>query len=222
MDDRLDVIFEGLKQKSTTKQTIYRNTCITFEKLKRISAELVEELSNRISPVDSHVVIEFRNISDFEFHIKFSGDLLIFIMHSNIITFPETHEFMKTPYVEGDFRRRFFGNIMAYNFMADTLKYHRMDDYGYLLGRLLVNIENHFYLQSVKQLDLVRHDMEHNVIDDEILRILVESAMIAAINNDLVAPKLSEIKKITYKEKVENQQLSGGRKVGFIFSFDKV
>ncbi|WP_192821441.1 hypothetical protein [Rufibacter sp. LB8] len=221
MEDRLESIFEGLKQKSSTKQTIFRNTRDTFEQLRSCAVELVENLKQRISEVDANVVIEYRSVNDFEFHVKFSGDLLIFVMHSNVITLPEEHELMRSHYVEEDFRRRFFGHIMAYNFMADSIKYNRLNDPGYLLGRVLINIDNHFYLEGVKQLDLSYNDMAKNKVESSILRVFIESAMIASVNNDLVAPDVEEIRKITVKQKLEEQQISTPQKVGFAFSFQR-
>jgi hypothetical protein len=216
--DRLDQIFEGLKQKSTAKQAIYRNTQAAFDCLRLVSQELVVELTRRLTPLDSSVVIEYRSINDMEFHIRFSGDLLVFVMHSNIVTFPDEYGPMPSKYVEADFRRRFFGHIMAYNFMADSIKYQRMNDPGYLVGRLLVNIENHYFLEGVQQLELPDNDMSDNRITPNAMRLFVESAMIAAVNNDLVAPLLPEIQKISVKQKLENQQVSRGSKVGFSFS----
>jgi hypothetical protein len=221
MEDKLEVIFEGLKQKSITKQTIFRNTKETFDQLRECAADIVDKLSRKITEVDSTVVIEYRNINDFEFQIKFSGDLLIFVMHSNVVTFPEEHELMANPYVEEDFRRRFFGHIMAYNFMADSIKYGRMSDPGYLLARLLINVENHFFLEGVTQLDLPYTDIAKNTIDEQALRLFIESAMVAAVNNDLMAPDIDDIKKITVKQKMENQQVSRGQKLGFSFSFEQ-
>jgi hypothetical protein len=221
MEDKLEVIFEGLKQKSVTKQTIFRNTKETFDQLRECASTIVDKLSRKITEVDSTVVIEYRNINDFEFQIKFSGDLLIFVMHSNVVTFPEDHELMANPYVEEDFRRRFFGHIMAYNFMADSIKYGRMNDPGYLLARLLINVENHFFLEGVTQLDLPYTDLAKNTIDEEALRLFIESAMVAAVNNDLMAPDIDDIKKITVKQKMENQQVSRGQKLGFSFSFEQ-
>ena len=52
---------------------------------------------------------------------------------------------------------------------------------------------------------------------EDALRLFVESAMIAAVNNDLIAPPLTDIQKITVKQKLENQQVSRGSKVGFSF-----
>ncbi len=221
MEDRLEAIFEGLKQKSTTKQTIYRNTQDIFEKMRVAAADIVAILSKKITEVDSNVVIEYRNINEFEFHIKFSGDLLIFVMHSNVITFPDDHELMTSDYVEEDFRRRFFGHIMAYNFMADSIKYNRMNDPGYLLARILINVENHFYIEGVSELDLEDNDISKNIVDDKALRLFIESAMVASVNNDLIAPALEDIKKISVKQKMENQQVSRGQKLGFSFSYEQ-
>lgn len=218
MEDKIEVIFEGLKQKSTVKQAIYRNTKEVFERMKLAAIEIVNQLSERISKVDSHVVVEFRNVNEFEFQVKFSGDLLVFVMHSNIVTFPEEHPIMQTEYVQEDFKRRFYGHIMAYNFMADSIKYSRMSDPGYLLGRLLIDYECHFFVEGVKEFDLSKQDISKYKITDEVLRLLVENAMIACVNNDLMAPPLQDIKKITVREKIENQQVSKGSKLGFSFT----
>lgn len=216
--DRLDQIFDGLKEKSTAKQAIFRNTQAAFDCLRQVSQELGVELARRLTNFDASVVIEYRSINDMEFHIKFSGDLLVFVMHSNVITFPDDYGPMPSAYVAEAFRRRFFGHIMAYNFMADSIKYQRMNDPGYLVGRLLINIDNHYFLEGVQQLELPNNDMSDNLVTPEAMRLFVESAMIAAINNDLIAPPLLDIQKISVKQKLENQQVSRGSKVGFSFS----
>ena len=52
--DRLDLIFEGLKQKSTAKQAIFRNTSAAFDLLRQVSQELMLELSRRITAARFH------------------------------------------------------------------------------------------------------------------------------------------------------------------------
>ncbi|RDV15730.1 hypothetical protein DXT99_06885 [Pontibacter diazotrophicus] len=223
MEDKLDDIINGLHQKSKTKQAIYRNTKETFNRMKEISQELVAELTERITRLDGDVLIEYKNVGEHEFQVKFSGDLLVFVMHSNIITFPDDYEIMRSNYVEEDFRRRFFGHIMAYNFMADTIKYNRLDDPGYLVGRMLINIDKHFCIEGVRQLDLPKEkilNMEENRISDKALRTIVESAMIAAVNNDLMGQDVSDIERTTLKQKLENSQLTKPRKLGFQISHE--
>ncbi|MFD3000560.1 hypothetical protein ACFS7Z_09330 [Pontibacter toksunensis] len=223
MEDKLDDIINGLHQKSKTKQAIYRNTKETFNRMKEISQELVAELTERLTKLDDNVAIEYKNVGEHEFQIKFSGDLLVFVMHSNIITFPDDYEIMRSDYVEEDFRRRFFGHIMAYNFMADTIKYNRLEDPGYLVGRMLVNIDMHFCIEGVRQLDLPKEkisNIEENKINDKTLRIIVESAMIAAVNNDLMGQDVSDIERITLKQKLENTHVTKPRKLGFQISHE--
>lgn len=215
MEDKLDDIINGLQQKSSTKQTIYRNTKETFDELKVVAQELVKEVSERMGNIDQSVQVEYKDIHEYEFNIRFSGDLLIFIMHSNIITFPDDYEIMKSTYVEEDFRRRFFGHIMAYNFMADSVKHGRLDDPGYLIGRMLINVEKHYCLEGVKQLDLPFEGFSKQPIEDDVLRIIIESAMIAAVNNDLMGQDVSDIEKISLKQKYDNMHLTQTRKVGF-------
>lgn len=223
MEDRLDDIINGLHHKSRTKQVIYRNTKETFERMKQISQQLVVELTERVTQQDADVVMEYRSVGEHEFQIKFSGDLLVFVMHTNVITFPDDYEIMRSEYVEEDFRRCFFGHIMAYNFMADTIKYNRLDDPGYLVGRMLINIENHFCIEGVKQLDLPFDkitDFAKNELNDKVLRVIVESAMVASVNNDLMGQDVSDIERITLKQKLENMHLSKPRKLGFQVSHE--
>ncbi|QCR25049.1 hypothetical protein [Pontibacter sp. SGAir0037] len=218
MEDRLDSIVNGMQQKSATKQLIFRNTKETFAKLKEVAREVVDELSERITQYDANIIIEYKEINEYEFNIKFSGDLLIFIMHSNIITFPDDYKIMQSSYVQEDFRRRFFGHIMAYNFMADSIKYGRLDDPGYLIGRMLINFEKHFCLEGVKQMDLPFEGFSKNPLKDEDLRIIVESAMIAAVNNDLMGQDVSDIEKISLKQKFDNMHLTSNKKLGFMMN----
>jgi hypothetical protein len=221
-DDRLNLIAQGLSGKASAKQAIFRATQSAFDVLRQVSQELCLELTQRITTtVDASVRIEYYPVNGMEFHIRFSGDLLVFVMHSNIVTFPDSFGPMGTPYVQADFRRRFFGHIMAYNFMADSIKYQRLSDPGYLVGRLLVNIDSHYFLEGVEQLELPDHDMSDNPVTAAAMRLFVESAMIAAVNNDLIAPPMQDIQKISVKQKLENQQVSRGSKVGFSFSHEQ-
>jgi hypothetical protein len=221
-DDRLALIAQGLSGKASAKQAIFRATQSAFDVLRQVSQELCLELTQRITTtVDASVRIEYYPVNGMEFHIRFSGDLLVFVMHSNIVTFPDSFGPMATPYVEADFRRRFFGHIMAYNFMADSIKYQRLSDPGYLVGRLLVNIDSHYFLEGVQQLELPGHDMSESPVTAAAMRLFVESAMIAAVNNDLIAPPMQDIQKISVKQKLENQQVSRASKVGFSFSHEQ-
>ncbi len=214
-EDKTEAIVSALKYKASTKQLIYRNTMEIFSRMKAIAEEVTDELAARFAAIDPHVIIEYSDKNQFEFHVKFSGDLLVFTMHSNVITFPPDHILYKNEYCQEDSRRIFFGHIMVYNFMADSIKYNRLHDPGYFVARLLLNFENHFYVEGVKQLNFLHPDVATNIIAEDILKLFIESAMLLAIETDLQAPPLQEIMVISLQEKTDNMMVHGGEKVGF-------
>jgi hypothetical protein len=215
MNDKIELIVEALKEKACLKQKIYRATLVVFQEIKDIAEGLAVELDSRFDQIDNSVHIEYKEVNEFEFHLKFSGDLLIFTMHSNIVTFPEEHILSKSPYVQEDSRRGFFGHIMVYNYMADSLKYNRLNDPGYLLARMMLNLDLHFYIEGVRQLNFLYPDIAENLINKDILRLFIEDAMITAIGHDLYAPTYQEIQMLPLGAKLQNQMVSGGSKVGF-------
>ncbi|MEM7037724.1 MAG: hypothetical protein AAF570_12145 [Bacteroidota bacterium] len=218
MQDKLDQIVQALKDKACTKQSIYRQTMDIFNQMKTIAETIAEVLSAQFDDIDKNVIIEYKEINEFEFHLKFSGDLLIFTMHSNVTTFPQDHVILKSPYVQEQKARGYFGSIMVYNFMADSLKYNRQNDPGYLLARRFVNQEGHFYIEGVRQLSFLYPDIAKNKMNAEILKTFIESAMVIAIAHDLYAANYKDIAVIPLGQKLMNQMVSGGAKVGFQMS----
>jgi hypothetical protein len=220
MDDKLGLIVEALKDKASLKQKIYRNTLEVFQHMKTIAQALAETLDAQIKQHDESVIVEFQDKGEFEFQLKFSGDLLMFSMHSNVQTFGEEHIISKSPYVQEDPHRGYFGSIMVYNFMADSLKYNRLNDPGYLLARMLLNVDGHFYIEGVRQLNFLFPDIAQNQITMELLRIFIESTMLTAIDQDLYAPSYQDIQIVPLGLKLENRMMSA-EKVGFQMSLQR-
>lgn len=215
MSSKVNAIIKALKTKASAKQQIYRNTFEIFNQMKTIAAETTKQLAEKFAPIDDTVIIEYRDVNQFEFHVKFSGDLLVFTMHSNVITFPPQHVLFKSPYIQEDPGRSYFGHIMVYNFMADSIKYNRMQDPGYLIARFLVNKDKHFYIEGVRQLSFLYPDIAKNAFSEEVLSVFIESSMHLSIETDLQAPPLQQLLVITLGQKMANQMVHGGEKVGF-------
>lgn len=215
MEDRLDLILGQLKNKASAKQAVYRDALEVFERTKKIAGELTSELATKMADIDKHVLVEFRDIGKFEFQIKFSGDLLVFSMHSNTVIFPAEHVINSNPYIQEEPTRRFFGAITVYNFLDDSLKYKRMNDPGYLVGRMFTNRDEHFYIEGVKQLNFLYPDISKNVLTDEILRVFIESCMMAALEIDSSMPPFEKEKVISVGYKLSQNMLGNVQKVGF-------
>jgi hypothetical protein len=219
--DHINFITQLLESKSSAKQKTYKHLLSAFTILAEESKHVTEELRKRAKPGDEDVTIEFTHVSDHEFHVKLAGDLLIFVLHTNIVTFDNEHFSMKDPYVKENEINRYFGQIMIYNFMSDSFKFNRMNDPGYLLARLMINHDNRFFVEGEGQLAFLFNKVSDGPVTADALRALVKLALAMAIENDLMALPYPQVKFITLYQKLEHTpDLGGGQKIGFKMSYE--
>ena len=171
---------------------------------------------------DPDVTVGVHREGDNEFHIKIAGDLLVFILHTNIVTLDPEHGLNKSSYVEENPLRKYLGQINVYNFMADTIKYNRLNDPGYLLSRVFVNAENHFLVEGDGQLGFMFGDISQKEINETDISIYIQLLIVKAIENDLVTPPFPSIRLITLDAKMGlTSSLGMGQKIGFQMSHDR-
>lgn len=218
--DPINCIKNLLENKSTAKQATYRHVVEAFGIISHEAKRVVDELLKRAHPDDKDVTVEYNTVSEHEFDVKLAGDMLIFVMHTNVVTFDDSHPIMKEEYILKNDVNRYFGQIMIYNFMADSLKFNRSNDPGYLLARIMINHENHFFVEGEKELSGYNKISEFP-ISEEILRRIVRIVLRMAIENDLIAPPFKEVKSITlYQKREHTPELGGGQKIGFRMSYE--
>jgi hypothetical protein len=153
--------------------------------------------------------------------VKLAGDLLIFVLHTNIVTFSDEHFIMNSPYVKLNEVNRYFGQINIYNFMSDSLKFNRVNDPGYLLARLMINHENRYFVEGEGQLSFLFNKISEGPLEKDIVHALVKLALAIAIENDLMALPYPDVKFITLYQKLEHTpDLGGGQKIGFRMSYE--
>ncbi|PCJ64051.1 MAG: hypothetical protein COA58_13765 [Bacteroidetes bacterium] len=218
MSEDIIQIIGGLNNKAGLKQHIYRNTKTVFDELKRYAKEIAERLTPEVIKKDKSLEVQFSEISEFEFHLKFSGDTIAFIMHTNVFAFPPEHEVSKMEYVEEAPERGYCGMIQAYNFLSDSIKYQRLSDVGYLLARIFINSEAHFYVDGQRQLDFLFKDFHQNEINEDTIVKIIEQTMLYALDFDLYVPPMEVMSEITLQQKnYENNPngLATGKRLGF-------
>ena len=219
--DHLDYIKQLLESKSAAKQKTYKHLLTAFSDISKEAQRIVEELKKRVNPNDEDVTMEYNEINEHEFHVKLAGDLLIFVLHTNIVTFDNEHFIMKDPYIGLQEINRYFGQINIYNFMSDSLKFNRINDPGYLLARLMINHENRFFVEGEGQVAQLFSTISHEPLGKESLDALVKLSLAIAIENDLMAMPYPQVKFITLYQKLEHTpDLGGGQKIGFRMSYE--
>jgi hypothetical protein len=218
--DPINCIKDLLENKSTAKQATYRHVVEAFAILQDEARNVIDELIKRAHPDDKDVTVEFNMISQHEFDVKLAGDMLIFVMQTNIVTFEEGHAIMNEDYIKQNEVNRYFGQIMIFNFMSDSLKYNRTNDPGYLLARIMINHENRFFIEGEKQL-AEYNKISAEPITEECLRKIVRLVLRMAIENDLIAPPYTQVKSITLLQKRDHTpELGGSKKIGFRMSYE--
>lgn len=218
--DPLEHIKHLLESKSTAKQITYKNLLAAFSQLAKESKRITDELMRQSKPGDEDVTVDFAWVNEHEFHVKLAGDLLVFVLHTNVVTFDDEHAAMKAEYIREKEVNRYFGQIMIYNFMSDSLKFNRINDPGYLVARVLINHENRFLVEGDGQLGFLYSAISEKPIDEAALNIIVKLSLMAAIENDLMAPPFPQVRFITLFQKIEKtQELGAGQKIGFRMSY---
>ena len=218
-----ELILKTLKEKSSLKQDVYANTLEAFLILKKTAKETASELSKAAYEIDKRVVIEYKDKGEFEFELRVAGDLLIFAMHTNVFEFDKSHQVWKNSYIKDDNTRSYCGMINVYNFLNDSFKYNRINDLGYVIGRLFINKENHYFVEGKRQLGFLYNDFVHSVIDAEAIKAILESTILYCLSFDLFTPPFDAIKEISVLDMQsvsENMQVKTGKRLGFRFQAD--
>ena len=209
--------------KSELKQNVYQATKDTFELFRRETRELIELFRARSREEGHQIAFEFTDRGDFEFEVKFAGDILLFMMHTNVFEFSRDHQVMKTPYVRDDPKRSYCGVIHIYNFLADSFAYQRDNDLGYMIGRVFVNNERHYFIEGKRELGMLYTNFNTSEVTPESVQGIVESAIEYTTNFDLLTPPYDEVKLVSVGEMRTNfdkKSLVTGKRLGFRFQAD--
>lgn len=219
-------VLEAFILKSTTKQNVYQNTKNTFVILIKVLQKLEKDYLKMVEGKVSNAVLpSFKDRGPFEAEFKIGGDILVFSMHSNVFEFDDKHPVWAMDYIKEDPMRSYCGIINIYNFLSDSFKYNRNTDLGYLVARIFVNKDNHFFVEGKRQSDEVVKDFAIDIISPGIIRQIVETAIQYCIEFDLLVPLYDQVKLATVeqmKQKMSHSKMTTGKRLGFAFNSDDV
>jgi len=216
-----DLILKTLEEKSDTKQKIYDTSLNVFETLKRVLKNIAIELNDElIGKVDERVLLEYKDKGAFEAELKVAGDVLIFNMHTNVFDFPKEHNVQKFSYFYNNPMNSLSGIISIYNFLSDSFRFHRYDDLGYMIGRIFINREKHYFLEGKRQLGFLYNNYEHAVIDEAALKKIVFSSILYTLDFDLLVPKYDDVSIVSVGQILDannKTRIKTGKRLGFKF-----
>lgn len=213
-------IIETLKSKSCLKQDVYALTKEVFAEFKLRLQQYCETLEKEVCPIDNRIRIEYKEQGDFVCEATVAGDLLVFVMHSNVSQFEGSQEVWNTSYLKDDENRGYCGTIHIYNFLADSFRQNRVNDVGYLIGRLYVNKDRHFFVQGKRPLGLYFNDFVNDILDGNKIQQVIETAILYTLDFDLYSPPYQEVQEVSVMEMMQINQstfFKTGKRVGYKF-----
>jgi hypothetical protein len=223
--DKKEQILTALEMKSLIKQKVYDQTVESFNLLKEVLQEITEEYNKELNIKDPRVNFEYKERGEFEAQLKVAGDILIFTMHSNIFEFDRDHNVWKLNYIKDNAIYSFCGMINVYNFLADSFKYNRLDDLGYLVTRIFVNVEKHFFVEGKRQQEYLYNNFGKLILTKETIKDIILQIIIYAIEFDLLVPPYDNIKIASVaqlNERLEFAKMKTGKRLGFKFNSDDI
>lgn len=216
-------LFDAIRSKSLLKKDIYQQSLHTFQIFRKVLRSLNDTYNAQYQKQER---VEFRlNESDDErIELTFGSDVLIFMLHSNIFQFPRLHEVMKTQYVSEDTARSYCGMINIYNFLSDSFKYRRYNDLGYMIGRVFINKDLHFFIEGKKELGRLYFNFSTSEIDETAVKDIITSAIQYTVNFDLLTPPFDEVKLVRLEDiqAASDVKLVTGKRLGFRFQGDHI
>lgn len=221
--EKTDQLFGALVKKATLKQVVYNNTLEAFNLIKSGMEDLAGKYKKFDTKESKEIPFTFKDRSEFEAQLKFGGDTLVLMMHTNVFELPRHHEVMKTPYILEDKDRSYCGIINIYNFLSDSFKYNRHNDIGYLIGRIMINKDMHYFVEGKREIGFLYNNFGSTVLNEETACDIVESSIYYTINFDLLTPPYDQVKMVSLQEfisAVDSMQIKTGKRLGFKFQAD--
>lgn len=210
-------VMQLLTEKASIKQEVFRKSKDYFSMMKAVVESVTTCVADEVVKVDEALKLQFKDNSPNECELHFSGDVLLFNMHTNVFTFDPSHRIWQAGYIKEDRRRAYFAMINIYNFLADSLNYQRLNDAGLLLARVFVNREGHFFVEGKKQMGFIFNHPGQQMMNESNIKELVDTAMICSLEHDLTVPDYKDSMVVSVRQiqtLSDELQVKTSKKVG--------
>lgn len=218
-----ELIVKLLKEKTSLQLDVRKNMADAFVMMKETLLETAKNLSHKASSFDKRINIQYKEKSEFEADLTVAEDVLVFYMQSNVFVFDQSHQVWQSSYVKNNEGNAYCGTISIYNFLSDSFTYNRTNDAGYLIARIFVNHDMHYFVEGKRQLGFLYNDFAHAVLDKKAITEIINSAIIYTLAFNLYVPPFDNIKEVSVsamEEETNRMNLQTGKRLGFRFSAD--
>jgi hypothetical protein len=180
-------ILTAVNGKCSLRVHALNNALVAFEEMRKGGKQLVELLQTERN-TDSLALLEHRDLGKYQFQLNIGEDAIIFNVHQDVFEIEQGHPQRKTSYLKEDVQRGFCGMISIYNFLSSSLNMNRSEDMGMLVARVLINSDNHVFVEGKKRLGFLYSDFEKQTVSPSLIQDIIINSVAHCIETDLEIP----------------------------------
>ena len=218
-------ILHFLDQRSRLKRDVFELGKERFAQLKKVLEDLLGYWAVEMEKRDSRLELRFIDRNEFECALVIAGDYLLFHLHTNVFRIDEdSASFPQSAYLKENPDRAYCATIHIYNFLADSFRFERNRDVGYLVARVFVNAEKHFFAEGISSIPTIFKHFSTAELDEKAMKDLLCTCILEALNFELIAPGFEHISEIAMSDAIRSSGLTGQRtskRMGFRFGFER-
>lgn len=213
-------VLDLVTEKSVLKRDVFELLKVRFSDLKTVLQELTVELKEEITNIDPRLEVSYKELGAFYCQLTIAGDVLLFSMHTNVFRFPDDSIYWKSSYLQKSPEHGYCGIIQVHNFLADSFRFNRENDLGYMVARIMLNSDNHFFVEGKKDLGYRFNDFVNEELSSPKLKEILCAIIAYTINFDLYMPAYRDVQQISLHEAntlKDAVSLKTGKRLGYQF-----
>lgn len=215
-----DLIIQMLNEKASVKNEISLSLNNNFKKLVEVAKKYASDIKHVESNKPTHNLLDVYDKNSNSFEIRLGEETLLFHKLSAIFQIDKSHQLWSSSYISDNYLNSYVGIINIYNFLSDSLRQNRIEDQGYLIARILINREGHFFVEGKRQLGFLYNDFINAVINETDLANIIESSLLYSLDFDITVPDYDAISVINVGGLLDQIDFSippSTKKLGFKF-----
>jgi len=216
-----------VEERSMLKRDVFELGKLRFSELKQLLKDEMGRLAKDMAKKDARLEIKFHDRNEYECGCTVAGDYILFHLHTNVFRLDADNgkdaPYPLTEYLRENSGRTYCAVINVYNFLADSFRYERNNDAGYLVTRIFINAENHFFTEGIASAGCGYEKFGESEFAGDAIPKVLRSVIYEALNFEMIVPEYALVSEIALNDAVRSGGLTGYRtskRMGFRLSSD--
>lgn len=213
------LIINTLQEKYLVKKNVFNAYNNSFELLKNAITTLAQELNSELQDESKESLLEIVNGSS-HLELHFSTEIIVFSFQNTIFEIDKNHSIWSHSYIQNNPLNAFVGIIHVYNFLKESYKNNQNEDLGYLIARIFINQENHYFVEGKRQLGFLYNDFSTNIVSADDLKKIIQSAILYCLDFEMLVPPYEDVSIISVEQIkmiINKAKFQSAKRMGFQF-----